>query len=330
VIGDSQEKGLLNKFITDLYNYEKYSCPFKEGDKYYYFYNPGLLAQRVLYQQDSLTAKGTSFFDANQLSKEGTTALSTFEFSKSGKYFAHGLSFNGSDWVTIQVQDAKGVKLSDKIEWAKFTGISWTHDDKGFFYTRYPKPNFDSDNAGTETSANLNSKVYYHTLGTSQEKDVLVYEDPVNPSFMLSGSISDDGNYLLITISDSCMPVNKVYIQSLQGKSYQAGSFVKVVDHMKGEFRYIANDDSVFYFKTNLDALRYKIVKYDLSLNKFYEHIPETESVLDSAFVAHQNKLILVYMKNVMNAINVHDLQSGVFKSNIPIDIGSVDSGNNV
>jgi len=108
--------------------------PFKRGDYYYFFRNSGLQAQNVLYQQDTLDSEPRVFLDPNTLEADGTAALSTHKFSQSGKLYAYGISLSGSDWVTIYLQDNQGNKLEDVIEWAKFTNVAFTSDDKGFFY----------------------------------------------------------------------------------------------------------------------------------------------------------------------------------------------------
>jgi len=120
--------------LTELYDHERFQTPEKAGGYYYYFHNSGLQAQDVLYQQDTLASEPRVFLDPNTLDADGTAALNTFGFSKSGKLFAYGISLSGSDWITIYVQDNQGKKFEDVIQWAKFTSLSFTHDDKGFFY----------------------------------------------------------------------------------------------------------------------------------------------------------------------------------------------------
>lgn len=98
---------------------------------------------------------------------------------------------------------------------AKFTGISWTHDDKGFFYNRYPEPASHVQDAGTETDCNMNAFLCYHRLGTPQQQDLVCFKDPEHPSRMFSAEVSDDGKYILLTVSESCDPKNLLYIARL-------------------------------------------------------------------------------------------------------------------
>lgn len=228
-IGSSNFKQSIQNKITKYYNYEKFGCPMRRGDYYYQFYNSGLLPQSVLQRRRVLTDEAITFFDPNVLSVDGTVSLSVYSFSKSGKYFAYGLSASGSDWVEISVKDTtltdsdSASNVEEKpLKWAKFTSISWTHDEKGFFYNRYPAPGV--QDAGTETDTNQFAQIYYHYLGTDQTLDSVCFSIPENPNHMPGASISDDGKYVIFTVSESCDPANKVYIGSLENFTGDAAS----------------------------------------------------------------------------------------------------------
>ncbi len=136
----SREK--IKQRLTKLWDYEKYSIPFKEGDRYFYFKNDGLQNQSVLYTLTSLEAEAKVLLDPNKLSEDGTVALSGLSISENGRLLAYGLSTSGSDWQEWKVRDIEtGEDLEDHLKWIKFSGASWTHDHKGFFYSRYDEPN---------------------------------------------------------------------------------------------------------------------------------------------------------------------------------------------
>ncbi|XP_006736919.2 prolyl endopeptidase-like [Leptonychotes weddellii] len=176
-------RGLYKERMTELYDYPKYSCHFKKGKRYFYFYNTGLQNQRVLYVQDSLEGEARVFLDPNILSDDGTVALRGYAFSEDGEYFAYGLSASGSDWVTIKFMKVDGAReLPDVLERVKFSCMAWTHDGKGMFYNSYPQQDGKSD--GTETSTNLHQKLCYHVLGTDQSEDILCAEFPDEPKWM--------------------------------------------------------------------------------------------------------------------------------------------------
>jgi prolyl oligopeptidase len=140
-LGDIAVRTHLQKRLTQLWDYEKYGIPFKEGDRYFYFKNDGLQNQSVLYTLTSLDGEPTILLDPNQLSPDGTIALSGMAISDDGKLIAYALSTGGSDWKEWRVKSVEtGEDLMDRIEWSKFSGASWTHDGQGFFYSRYDQP----------------------------------------------------------------------------------------------------------------------------------------------------------------------------------------------
>jgi prolyl oligopeptidase len=326
--------------LTKIYDYEKFGCPFKRGQHYYYFHNSGLQAQSVLYRLPvSAVAEGKPaptatefppelFFDPNRLTEDGTAALSTFGFSESGRYFGYGVSYSGSDWVTIMVKDSatKQDLPGVRVEWAKFTRINWTHDDCGFFYSRYPQPAV--DDAGTETQCNENAQLRYRYLDGG--KDLLILKDEANPKHMFGATVSDDGRYAVISVSESCDPVNKLYLLDLEASGLRdEPQMLKLVDDFKAEYSYITNEGPLFYFKTNLNSPRYKVVRYDLNKPElgFVDFIPQSENnVLQDCSCIAGDRLVAVYLKDCKNTINVFDLASGRLVSDLPVEIGSIDS----
>ncbi|KAG0211043.1 hypothetical protein BGX28_008613 [Mortierella sp. GBA30] len=324
-------KKKYNERLTELYNYERFSAPYKRGDYYYFRHNSGLQAQNVLYQQDTIDSEPRVFLDPNTLEADGTAAVSTDSFSKSGLLYGYAIAKSGSDWNTIYVMDNKGNKLEDVVEWAKFTTIAFTHDDKGFYYSSYEKPDVDAAKAGTETDSNINKRLFYHTIGTPQSEDALVYLDTENPFHSPNAEISDDGKYILMTISRNCENANMLYIGDLEDtgsvvpKDYQ---WVKVIDNFKAHYSYLTNDGTVFYFTTNKDAPRDKVVKYDLAKPEegFIDVVPESEDVLDAATVINGDKLVLSYMRDVKSVLVVHDLNTGKLTRQIETPVGTVSS----
>ncbi|KAI9596043.1 prolyl oligopeptidase [Syncephalis fuscata] len=331
-----QEREAYKNALTKVYDYEKMGTPFKHGDHYYVFHNSGLQAQSILYQQKSVDGERTVFFDPNTLEKDGTAALSTYSFSESGKLFGYAISRSGSDWVTIHVRCAEdgpqgkaGEDLVDEIQWAKFTGVVWSHDELGFFYLRYPEPNVGKDKAGTETGSNQNATTYYHRLGTPQSEDQIITALPEFPDQMPHAVITDDGRWLLMSISESCDPVNKLWFARLDegGRVPQQLTFNKVVDNFDARYSYITNDGDRFYLITNANAPRYKVVTYDLAAPEqgFVDLIPQHEKdVLETAEVVAGNHLCLHYLKDVKTALYIHRLETGEKICDIPIPIGTI------
>ncbi|TYH87522.1 hypothetical protein ES332_D01G123000v1 [Gossypium tomentosum] len=337
VLQQCEAKDKLREKITKLFDHPRYEVPFKRGNKYFYFHNTGLQAQNVLYVQDSLEGEAQVLLDPNSLSEDGTVSLSSLSVSEDAKYLAYGLSSSGSDWVTIKVMRVEDKSAEpDTLSWVKFSGISWTHDSKGFFYSRYPAPKEGENvDAGTETDSNLNQQLYYHFLGTGQSEDILCWRDPENPKHFVAGGITDDGKYLVLTIGESCDPVNKLYYcdisslhEGLEGFRNKDGllPFVKLIDTFDAQYEAIANDGTVFTFLTNKDAPKYKVVRVDLKEpSNWIDVIPEAEKdVLESVYAVNVNKLIVSYLSDVKYVLQVRNLKTGSLLHQLPIDIGSV------
>ena len=181
--------------LKELWDYDKYSTPFKRGDSYFYFKKTGLQNHHVLYRTDKLGGEASVELDPNTWSDDGTTALGGFSFSDDGKLLAYGVQESGSDWRTYHVKSVSGMVFDDKIEWIKFSGISWAKDSSGFYYSRYDKPKPDQE----MQSVNLDQKVFFHKLGQPQSADRLVYQDAENPDYSFGATVTEDGRYLILT-----------------------------------------------------------------------------------------------------------------------------------
>ncbi|KAM8832340.1 prolyl endopeptidase [Spinachia spinachia] len=323
-------RDLFKERMTELYDYPKYSCPFKRGNRYFHFYNTGLQNQSVMYVQESLEAEPKVFLDPNTFSDDGTVALRGYAFSEDGEYLAYGTSASGSDWVEIrflQVEDAK--PLDDRLERVKFSCMSWTHDGKGLFYNSYPKQEGKSD--GTETSTNLHQKLYFHVLGTPQSEDVLCAEFPDYPKWMAGAEVSDDGQYLLLSIREGCDPVNRLWYCDL--KTTPQGitgllPWVKLIDNFDAEYEYVTNEGTLFTFKTNLDAPRYRLINIDFASpaqSNWKELIPQHEKdVIVFATCTYSSYLFVCFLHDVKNVLKMYRLSSGEELRTFPLDVGSV------
>jgi len=313
--------------LTELWDYPKYSCPRRVGDHYFYSHNSGLQNQSVMYIQDSVDGEPRVFLDPNKLSDDGTIALSGRAFSDDGTLFAYGLSQSGSDWIKIKFKDVKtGDDLEDVLEHVKFSCMSWTHDNKGIFYNRYP-----TSADGRETTSNVHQKLYYHYLGTPQEEDVLVAEFPDHPKWMAHAEVTDCGRYAIITISEGCDPVNKLYYADLHELGAEGIKtkldYKIVVDNFDAEYEYITNEGTVFTFKTNLQAPHYKLITIDMADPKYEKKdlVPESATdVLNWALCVSKDKLVLNYLQDVKAALFLHDLTTGSRLRRFPLDIGTI------
>lgn len=320
----------VNARLTQLWNYPKYSCPYRHGEKYFYYMNTGLQNQSVMYVQTSLDGTPSVFLDPNALSSDGTVALTATSFSEDDKTLAYGLSQSGSDWVTIHFKDVEtGKEYPEKLEKVKCSSITWTHDNKGIFYGRYPDQVGKAD--GSETDCNKNQKLYYHKVGTLQSEDVLVVEFPEEPSIIIGAEVSDCGRWLIVTPQKDCKD-NLLYFSDLHavpnGNITEKLKLFQVVDKFEADYEYVTNDGPVCIIRTNKDAPNYRLVKINLeqpSMDKWVTLVPQHPSdVLDWASAVCGDKLVLCYIHDVKSVLQVHDLNTGKLLKILPLDMGTV------
>lgn len=309
----------IKQRLTKLWDYEKYSIPFKEGNRYFYYKNDGLQNQSVLYTLTSLDVEPRVLLDPNGLSEDGTVALSGIAISEDGKLLAYGLSSSGSDWQEWKVRDIEtGEDLSDRLQWIKFSGASWTHDNQGFFYSRYDEPN----EATQFEDVNYYQKLFYHRLGTPQSEDVLIYHRPDQKEWGFSGGVTEDGKYLIVSVWRGTDPKNLVFYKDLTDPNAEV---VELISEFEAKFSFIDNEGSVFWFQTDLDAPRGRVIGIDTKnpgRDRWQEIIPQAAETLEGVGLLN-NQFVTDYLKDARTQIKIFDL-SGSFVREVELPgIGS-------
>ena len=301
------ERARILDRLTKLWNYERFGLPGREGGKYVYTRNDGLQNQSVYYWQPSLDATPQVLIDPNTLSSDGTVALSTWDISDDGRYFGYGTAAAGSDWNEFHVRSfTAGRDLPDHLKWIKFSGLSWTHDNAGFFYSRYPQP------AGNVLRAVVkNQKLYYHRLGTAQAADRLVYARPAQPDWGLGGGVTEDGRYLIIGVSLGTDSRNRVYYMDLASARHPRvhGRVARLLDDFDATYDFVGNLGPLFYFRTNLGAPRAKLIAIDTrhpARSAWREVIPQGQDVLESVSLIG-GRLVANYMQEAHSRLAVFD-----------------------
>lgn len=305
----------IRERLTKLWNYERFSVPQREGGRYFFRRNSGLQNQSVLYVADSLEAEPRVLLDPNTLSEDGTVALTEFSFSEDGRWMAYGLSKAGSDWEEWRVRDVNtGRDTEDHLEWVKFSGASWAKDGSGFFYSRFDAP----AKGAALTGVNEFQKLYFHRLGTKQGEDVLVYERRDHAQWGFNGDVSEDGRYLIISISEGTDPKRRVYYRDLQAAPIGAPSkadpktgadpaVVPLLDKFDADYNFIGNDGTVFFVATDLEAPRSRVVAIDLAkpeLAAWREVVPEAAEALKG--VSYLNgQFVCAYLKDAHSFVRV-------------------------
>ncbi|MFG6468621.1 prolyl oligopeptidase family serine peptidase [Roseateles sp. BYS87W] len=249
------------RIYTELYNFERFGIPFREGGRYFWTRNDGLQQQNVLYTAKSLTDTPQVALDPNAMSKDGTVALSGVVPSRDGKLLAYGVAGAGSDWQTWKVRDlATGQDLPDTIEWVKFSSAAWTADGKGFFYARYDAPKAGEALKG----ANYFQKLYYHRLGTAQADDVLVLENRDDKEWGFGAGVSDDGQHLLVTVWKSAGSKNGLMVLPLPKGAFAGGKPQAISLDFDAQYVPVVTVGQRLIVKTDKGAPRGKLISVDL------------------------------------------------------------------
>ena len=307
----------LRARIEKLFDYEKCSTPFKEDGKYYFFKNNGLQNQDVLFVANQLMDSSKMVIDPNTFSKEGTTSLSGYSFSKDGKYLAFLTSEGGSDWNKIMVRDlTTNTDIQDTIRWVKFSGAAWK--DNGFYYSRYPEPK----GTGELSAKNEFHSVYYHRIGTAQSKDELVYRDAKNALRNAGAYLTEDERFLILATTESTSG-NALAIKDLKAKKSDFNWLVKTFE---SDYNVIGNSGDSIFIHTNDKSPNWKLFYVDIKKPKrenWVEIIPESKDVLQSVSLIGE-KLIATYMHNASSAVKIFDLQGKLVKDLELPELGTV------
>jgi prolyl oligopeptidase len=288
----------IRKRLETLWNYERYSSPFKKGGYYYFFKNDGLQNQSVMYRQKGLDGKPEEFLNPNKLNKEGIAALGSINFSKTGKYLAYTVSVAGSDWQEIFIMETATKKLlPGKIQWTKFGGASWNGDD-GFYYSGFDKP----DETSKLSKQNEFNKVFYHKVGTAQSLDKLIYHDKKNPLRFHSAGLTEDGRFLILGISEGTSGAELWYRDM---KDPLQKDFKLLIKGFDTEPNVIDNKDGMLLVQTNDEAPNYQVVMIDPknpAKKNWKTIIPERSEALQSVTTGGGN-LFASYLKDASTKV---------------------------
>ena len=306
----------LKNRLEKLWNYEKFSAPFKEGDYTYFYKNNGLQNQYVIYRQKD-NEEPEVFLDPNTFSEDGTISLGALTFSKDGKIAAYSISEGGSDWRKVIVMDAISKEIKgDTIIDVKFSGLSWKGNE-GFYYSSYDKPK------GSELSAKTDQhKLYYHKLGTAQKDDQLIFGGSnAQKNRYVGGYVSEDDRYLTISASTSTSG-NKLFIKDLQNPNRK---LITILDNYDSDSYIGDNIGTKLYIITNLDAPNKKIVTVDAAnptVINWKNLIPETKNVLSPS--TGSGFIFAEYMVDAVSKVFQYDMNGKLIREIELPGVGSV------
>ena len=314
----SETREAIRSRLAGLWNYERTGIPREYGGKWFFSRNSGLQNQSVLMVSDSPDGVGRVLLDPNTLSQDGTVALADYQPSEDGRLLAYAISRGGSDWKEIFVRDvATGKDTADHLKWVKFSGISWAKDGSGFFYSRYDEP----VPGAAMTQTNEYQKFCYHQLGTPQSEDPVVYERKDRPRWGFGGGITEDGRFLVMSIREGTDPKNRFYYRPVE-----ADRMIPLLDDFDASYRFLGNDGDRFFFLTNLDAPRQRVIAINITKPEraaWKEIIPQTKDLLQSVSMVG-DQLIAEYLRDAQSAVVAHDFSGRKIRAVELPGIGSV------
>jgi prolyl oligopeptidase len=298
--------------VTALTDYPKHGLPIRKGPRYFATHNPGLENQPVLYQMERLDGPRRVVIDPNAFSPDGTVAIEGLFYSEDGTLAAYSTSSGGSDWQEIRIRDVDtGTDHAETIQWCKFTNVAWRKDNSGFYYSRYPDPG-----GRPEAEQVTDMKVYWHALGTPQLEDRLVYERPDAKELGFLPSVTKDGRYLVLHVWHGTDRRNRLYYRE-EGSQ---GQMVRLLDEQDAGYDFLGNDGTLFYFRTDLDAPRGRVVAIDVAHPErasWRELVAEQDAVLSFATMVN-DRFVLVYERDAHHQLQVHELD-GTFSHTIEL-----------
>jgi prolyl oligopeptidase len=299
------ERAAIKERLTRLWDYERYTSPFKAGDFYYFLKNDGLQNQSIYYRSSTVDGVAELVLDPNTWSKDGTVSLGALTFSDDGSKLAYAVSRAGSDWTEWHVRDMATMKDdSDTLRWVKFSGVEWTKDGSGMFYSRFVDP----DTTHKYITKNEHHKLFFHKLGTPQSEDRLIFERTDQPEWLVSGKVSDDGRWLLIEMSHTG-PQNLLTYLDLTAPNARP---VPLLDEWEASYDVIGTDGTVFYLVTDLDAPKKRIVAIDITKpekENWKTLIPEGSDVLKGVKLLNTNYFVVQYLKDAYTQVRIYDLK---------------------
>ncbi|HET7523823.1 MAG TPA: hypothetical protein VFJ79_06740, partial [Acidimicrobiales bacterium] len=305
-LGRSTDRDAIRQTITGLLDFPRAGAPFERGGKWFQTRNTGLQNQAVLYVSETPGATGRALIDPNTLSEDGTVALTHLSVSPDGSMAAYALSESGSDWLTWRVRDTgTGEDLPDVVRWSKFCIASWRHDLSGFYYSGLDAPSA----SGTYSDTNVDQRVYFHQIGKDQSEDELVFESPGHPEWLPAATVSDDDQYLFVTVSRGTGPENMLLVGDLRTPG---SGLTAVTDDFscKAIPVGVAESGSTrLLLLTDRGAERCKVVSVELSGTgvPWSDVIPEADDALKEAQICGA-RLVCHYLHDAHSVLRVFDI----------------------
>ena len=302
------ERAAIARRLTEVWNYPKFSVPRRFDDRLFYSENSGLLNQSILFVKHG-DQPAKVLLDPNTLSSDGTVALSATTPSPNGRLLGYGVSVSGSDWQELRVREVEsGRDRADTLKWVKFSGLSWTKDNKGFFYSAYEP----QTSGNRMTNVNRNQRVYYHRVGDPQSSDQLVYDRRDQPDWLFDTQVTDDGRFAIITVRQGTDPRTRLYYIYLDNpkKPVINAPVVRLIDDLESENEFVHSSGDFFLVRTDRRAPKGQLVQIDINNSqpsRWVTVIPEGRDALEAADVAG-GRLVMSYLQDAHSSLRLYEM----------------------
>ena len=295
----------FNKRLTELWNYPRVGFPVVEAGHLFYSRNSGLQRQAPVFVRTSISAKPVLVIDPNEISADGSQSLAQWVPSPDAKLLAYGLAEGGADWQAIRVRDiASGKDLADELKWMRFSEISWTKDNKGFYYSRYPEP---PKNKVLEAALSAHA-LYYHRVGTPQSKDALVYERKDLPGWIINGAVSQDGRYLFVLMFQGAENRNRLYVADLgRADAPKIDAPLRPIEEKDdAEYLPLGNQGTTLFVRSDKNAPNRTVLATPLNgaAPAWKTIVPERKEAIEGAGIV-AGRLVAQYLMDVQSRLSM-------------------------
>ena len=299
------EQQELKLLLEKIYNKENQSVPFRRKSKIFTYYNDGTWQQSKLFYKESTDSKKKLVIDPNRFSEDGTVSVGSISVSPNSEMIAYSISDGGSDWKTWKIKRIQsGEILEDTIKWSKFSNVEWAKDNSGFYYSGYSEPK-----KGDEyKELNRNQRLFFHTLGQPQFDDQLIYDRPEHPEWGWGTTITEDGHFLILSVSEGTDERNRLFYKDLR----QDEPFVELIPDLRAQFTFLGNEGSIFWLSTDLNAPKGKVISIDINHpeeKNWKVLIDEQKDVLTNVEIL-ENYILCQYLKNIKSEIFIYEKNS--------------------
>ena len=299
------EQQELKLLLEKIYNKENQSVPFRRKSKIFTYYNDGTWQQSKLFYKESTDSKKKLVIDPNRFSEDGTVSVGSISVSPNSEMIAYSISDGGSDWKTWKIKRIQsGEILEDTIKWSKFSNVEWAKDNSGFYYSGYSEPK-----KGDEyKELNRNQRLFFHTLGQPQFDDQLIYDRPEHPEWGWGTTITEDGHFLILSVSEGTDERNRLFYKDLR----QDEPFVELIPDLRAQFTFLGNEGSIFWLSTDLNAPKGKVISIDINHpeeKNWKVLIDEQKDALTNVEIL-ENYILCQYLKNIESEIFIYEKNS--------------------